>query len=100
MNDKLYKSKRWKRLRERILRRDGYTCQHMKRYGKMVPATTVHHIFPVEDYPQYAFEPWNLISLCDKAHNIMHDKNNNKLSRVGEELRERVALRQGLTIDR
>lgn len=99
MNAKLYKSKRWEILRERILRRDKYMCQYSKRYGKLVPATMVHHIFPVEDYPQYAFEPWNLISLCDKAHDKMHDRNHDKLSAEGAALMRRVATAHGIEVD-
>lgn len=99
MNDKLYKSKRWEILRDRILRRDGYMCQYFKRYGKAVPATMVHHIFPVEDYPAYAFEPWNLIALSNEAHEKMHDKIHNKLSATGMDLLRRTATKQGIRID-
>ena len=31
-----YKSTKWKRKREKILRRDGYMCQVSKRYGKRI----------------------------------------------------------------
>ena len=98
MNDKLYKSKRWEMLRQSILRRDGYKCQSCKRYGKLVQASMVHHIFPVEDYPEYSFATWNLTSLCDACHNKMHDKNNNKLSAKGMSLMERTALRNGVQL--
>lgn len=98
MNDKLYKSKRWEILRDRILRRDKYMCQYSKRYGKHIPATMVHHVFPVEDYPQYAFEPWNLIALCDKAHDKMHDRNNGKLTAEGLALMRRVAMKNGIAM--
>lgn len=93
MNDKLYKSKRWEIMRDRIMRRDKYMCQYYKRFGKLVPATMVHHIFPVEDYPQYAMEPWNLIALSNEAHHKMHDRKTNKLTALGMELQRRTALK-------
>lgn len=93
MNDKLYKSKRWEIMRDRIMRRDKYMCQYYKRFGRHVPATMVHHIFPVEDYPQYAMEPWNLIALSNEAHQKMHDRKTNKLTALGMELQRRTALR-------
>lgn len=98
MIDNLYKSKQWERMRQSILRRDKYVCQYYKRYGKMVPATMVHHIFPVEEYPEYAFELWNLISLSNKAHEIMHDKIHDKLSEEGLRLQRRVALERGIEL--
>ena len=86
-----YKTKRWERLRKAILARDGYRCQYNSRYGKNVSANTVHHIFPAEDYPQYRWESWNLISLSHEAHNMMHDRNTNELTDAGRELLERTA---------
>ena len=47
-----YKNKKWERKREVILGRDDYSCQESKRYGKRVDAVTVHHIYPVEFYPE------------------------------------------------
>ena len=49
-----YKSRRWRRMRLVVLRRDGYRCRESARYGKRVEATTVHHVWPAEDYPEYA----------------------------------------------
>ena len=74
------KKSRWKNLRNRILRRDKYLCQYFLRYGKNIEATHVHHIFPVEIYPEYKYCDWNLISLSQKAHNIMHVRNSHELT--------------------
>ncbi|MCI8374848.1 MAG: HNH endonuclease [Lachnospiraceae bacterium] len=67
-----YKSSRWKRKREHILKRDSYICQWCKRYGKIVDASTVHHVKHVDEYPELAFEDDNLISLCTGCHNKAH----------------------------
>ena len=98
MLDRYYKNKRWLYLRESILRRDGYQCQYSKRYGRLIPANTVHHIFPLEDFPQYAYEPWNLISLSAEAHNMMHVRNTNELTDIGLDLLKRTARKNNLEI--
>lgn len=85
-----YTSRRWIRLREKILKRDNYQCQYSKRYGRRVQANTVHHIFPVETYPQYEWCEWNLISLSAEAHNIMHDRDTHELTDEGKKLQNRT----------
>lgn len=85
-----YKSKRWQQKREAILRRDKYECQYFKRFGKHREAEHVHHIFPAEDYPEYAFENWNLISLSKEAHNMMHERTTGALTVEGKKLQERA----------
>jgi 5-methylcytosine-specific restriction endonuclease McrA len=93
-----YKSKRWRKLRERILKRDGYMCQESKRYGKMVEANTVHHIFPVSRFPEYIWCEWNLISLSSAAHNRMHIRDTDELTEEGERLMKRTARKQGIEL--
>lgn len=78
-----YITNRWEKKRLRILRRDGYKCQDAKRYGQYAEATTVHHVFPVEEYPELAYVDWNLISLSGANHNKCHDRNTNKITEYG-----------------
>ena len=80
---KFYESRKWKRKRENILRRDGYQCQESKRYGKYAEATTVHHIYPLEEYPELAFVDWNLISMSAAQHDRMHDRTTGKITEAG-----------------
>jgi 5-methylcytosine-specific restriction endonuclease McrA len=79
-----YKSNKWTSKRSKILRRDGYVCQECKRYGKTTAATTVHHIIPLAWCLIYnvslTLASINLISLCDKCHDKMHDRTSNKLT--------------------
>ena len=84
------KNKRWQRLRARVLREAEYRCQYAKRYGKRVQASHVHHIWPVDDWPEYAYQRWNLIALSQEAHNAMHDRRTGKLTDLGEQLRRRT----------
>jgi len=85
-----HKSTRWERKRAAILRRDEYLCQECKRYGKSVAASPVHHICPVESHPELAYADSNLISLCNKCHNEMHDRTTDQLTSKGLALIERI----------
>lgn len=90
MNSEFYKGKRWQIKRKKILRRDGYMCQISKRYGKRIDADTVHHIYPLEEYPKYAYCDWNLISLSRAEHNKLHNRVDNSLTKEGIVLKQRT----------
>ena len=85
-----YRGKRWEAKRKRILKRDGWICREYKRFGKKKPATHVHHIFPAEEYPQYAWCDWNLLSLCLSAHDEMHDRQTGAITEKGKVWQRRV----------
>lgn len=87
----MYRTTRWKRKRKQILRRDKYLCQYYKRFGKRIDADTVHHIYPVGQYPEYAYCNWNLISLSGEAHNAMHDRITHELTGEGKRLQEKTS---------
>lgn len=95
---KNYKEPRWVELRKSILRRDSYLDQYLKRYGKFKNADVVHHIFPVEDFPEYEYETWNLISVSRSTHNMFHDRNTNELTDIGLEVLVRTARKQNIDI--
>ena len=95
-----YQSRKWDRVRARILRRDKYICQVSKRYGKIIEANLVHHIFPVDDYPEYQWEEWNMISVSKAVHNRLHDRTTNKLTKEGVALLERTAEKRGIPPDK
>lgn len=86
-----YKSKRWLALRARVLRRDKGLCREALRYGRRVEATTVHHVYPVEDYPELQWAEWNLISVSQQAHNSFHDRSTGKLTPAGLAWQKRVS---------
>ena len=54
-------------------------------------ATVVHHIFPAEEYPEYEWEDWNLISISQEIHNRLHDRNTRKLTENGRKLMQKTA---------
>lgn len=88
-----YNSRRWKNKRKYILKRDKYLDRELIRYGKRMEADTVHHIFPVEFYPELKFVDWNLISLHHSTHNEMHDRTSHNLTPKGLELQKRFTRR-------
>ena len=94
--DQLYQSQKWKQKRKASLRRDGYMCQFEKRYGKIRPAGIVHHIFPIEEYPEYALCDWNLMSVSMESHNKLHDRVTGELTQAGKDLANKIARQKGI----
>ena len=84
MDNSFYKRKGWRVKRVNILKRDDYECQECKRYGKSIDATTVHHIYPYQEYPLLALESDNLISLCNRCHELMHDRGTQEITALGK----------------
>lgn len=70
--------------REKVLKRDHYTCQfflgkwndgkHKPDNLKIVKANTVHHIKPIKERPDLALDINNMISLSFEAHEIIEDR--------------------------
>lgn len=87
---KFYNFSQWIRKRQVILKRDNYLCRECSRYGKSTLANIVHHIIPLEEREDLALDNRNLVSLCERCHERMHNKFNNKLSKLGLEWRERI----------
>jgi 5-methylcytosine-specific restriction enzyme A len=85
-----YLNKKWKMKRASILKRDEYQCRECSRFGKVTAATTVHHINPLESYPEYKFHDANLISLCNRCHESMHNRFTGQLTDKGLKWVKRV----------
>ena len=97
-NDPWYDNPRWRSVRQSALRRDAYMDVEAKRYGKVKTAEVVHHIFPKDEFPQYAYALWNLISVSRKTHNTFHDRDTDELTETGAELLRRTARKNGIPI--
>ena len=93
-----YHTGRWVRKREKILRRDKYQCQYAKLYGRLEEANTVHHIFPRQQYPQYAWDDWNLISVSAANHNKLENRASGELTEEGRALMEKTAKERGIRL--
>lgn len=82
-----YNSMSWRRLRERIKKRENYECQWCKREGRVTidtgalnrngrkkNALIVHHIKERLDYPELALDEDNLVTVCFKCHELHHER--------------------------
>ena len=85
-----YGGSRWKKKRKHILRLDGYKCRIAAMYGRTEEATIVHHIYPAEYYPEYAWCDWNLISVSMANHNKLENRTTKELTEMGRHLMERT----------
>lgn len=81
-----------------MLRRDNYQDQLEKRAGLMVNADTVHHILPIDLYPEYKLAAWNLISVSRETHEELHNRATGELSEAGKRLMLETAERQGIKL--
>ena len=59
-------------------------------YGGNEEANTVHHIYPADEYPQYAWCDWNLTSVSQKGHNKLENRQTGELTELGKMLQERT----------
>ncbi|MGG5304204.1 HNH endonuclease [Enterococcus pernyi] len=71
---KFYQSPKWRRLREKAMKRDHYECQECRRLGKYHRVENVHHIKEVKDRPDLALDLDNLICVCIEHHNEVHGR--------------------------
>lgn len=98
MKIETYKEPRWVAKRKHILKRDKYLDRYLWRYGKIKNADIVHHIFPKEDFPEYQWEDWNLISVSRSTHNLLHDRDSCRLTQKGQELLVSTARKNNIEI--
>ena len=74
---------RWKHLRDAAFRRDHFRCRECARFGKQVPAERAHHAWPADEFPEFRWELWNLVSLCKSCHDKMHVRGSRELTDRG-----------------
>lgn len=68
-----YWSKDWQVMRDRIRLRDNLECQVCKDQGRVtVSNLIVHHIKPIEFYPELKLTESNLVTVCLSCHNAIH----------------------------
>ena len=85
-----YYGSKWKKKRKHILRLDDYVCQVSRMYGRTEEATVVHHIYPADMYPEWAWEDWNLISVSMATHNRLENRQTGELTEEGERLQQMI----------
>lgn len=92
---KFYKSKEWKKLRNKILKENHNECEWCREKGKISKAETVHHMQYVKNHPDLALSEYyfyrgkrykNLVALCHDCHDRVHERMKyKKTKRVNEE---------------
>ncbi len=81
-----YQCAKWKKKRAKILRLDGYRDVVAGWYGRTAAAQMVHHIYPAEEYPEYAYADWNLISVSYSTHKKLENHMTGGLTELGKQL--------------
>lgn len=80
-----YNSPEWRRLRAKVLAEFHGESQYElgQSPSRCVPATVVHHVMHVEDFPGWALSEWavkdgevirNLVPLSHDGHNVAHGR--------------------------
>lgn len=99
LNDDFYNSKQWRKKAASVLSRYNYVDAYERRYGRMVDATIVHHILPLEHYPELAYQDFNLMPVSKKTHMLLH-RQDGSLSKKGLEIAERTARQHNIDLGR
>ncbi len=61
--------RRWDKTRKRVYERDHFLCRVCFRRGKFTSeALEAHHIQPLREAPELAYEDENIITLCQRHH--------------------------------
>lgn len=79
---KFYKDSYWINLSKSIRKRDNNECKECKKEGKLTikqqnKKLDVHHIKELEEFPELAYEPSNLETVCVHHHNLLDNKHIN-----------------------
>lgn len=85
-----YQSTKWKKKREKILKLDKYKDRVAGMFGRTAAANTVHHIYPAEEYPEYEWCDWNLISVSQATHNRLENRKTGELTKEGLMLQQLI----------
>lgn len=82
--EQFYQTKEWTELRQEVLIDHYYECAECLKKGNYTRADCVHHVNEVRKRPDLALSKHytdkdgtkkeNLVPLCNKCHNLVHDK--------------------------
>ncbi|WP_429940458.1 HNH endonuclease [Enterococcus sp. DIV0240a] len=94
--DKLYKTNKWRKLREVIISRDYGLCQECKRRGITKRGTVVHHVIEAREDITKFWDKDNLELVCLACHNKEHPERSggNKKKKVNRNVVKFYANRE------
>jgi 5-methylcytosine-specific restriction protein A len=81
---RLYRSTKWKTLKDKVLKANHYECQRCKARGRITRAVLVHHEVPVRSRPDLALVPYlpdgtmQLVPLCFECHEEIERERGNR----------------------
>ena len=72
---------KWQKVRIQVKANGMWVCQcdRCKELGRVKAVTMsdpVHHIKPIDQYPELRLEPSNLVSMTRRCHEILHGRKN------------------------
>ncbi|HFD1661192.1 HNH endonuclease signature motif containing protein [Enterococcus faecium] len=70
--DKLYKTNKWRKLRELVIARDFGVCQECQRRGIVTRGIVVHHVIEAREDITKFWDINNLELVCLACHNKEH----------------------------
>ena len=97
-NDDFYSAAKWRHCAARAMSRANYQDKVAARYGKMIQAEMVHHALPLEDFPEYAYDPRNLVPVSRGTHRGLH-LDDGGLSKEGVNVARRAARQIGIDVE-
>lgn len=72
--DDFYNEKYWRRLSHKIIKEERNECRQCREAHRLTRATLVHHIKPLREHPELAYERSNLMPLCHDCHERIHKR--------------------------
>src|SRR5580765_618850 len=96
---RFYDKVAWRRLRKRIVARDGYRCVVCHAYVGGVGAARVDHITTIQAAPSRALDPTNLRTLCAACDNQGHSEKGYRIKDSRIDRIVRGCDEQGMPLD-
>lgn len=83
--DRFYWSKEWRKVREIVLDRDCHECVLCRAKGKVsMGRLVIHHIIPLRARWDLRTSESNLVALCHRCHDLVHDQGTSKHDKKDE----------------
>ena len=67
-DNNFYSSNKWRKIRLKVIRRDGLYCAECKRNNRKTLGKEVDHIIPIKERPDLITTLFNLQLLCKSCH--------------------------------